>query len=109
QSDSKAFDVQQPDAELTPRRQLVLVLFALTLVALVYGTTKFRWGTSEMAALFLASAMVCGIVAGHDPNSIAQAFTKGMTFVTSGVVIAGFTNSIAIILQKGQILDTIIY
>lgn len=109
QSDSKAFDVQQPDAELTPRRQLVLVLFALTLVALVYGTTKFRWGTSEMAALFLASAMVCGIVAGHDPNSIAQAFTKGMTFVTSGVVIAGFTNSIAVILQKGQILDTIIY
>ncbi len=32
-----------------------------------------------------------------------------MSFVTSGLLIAGFTRAIAVILEQGQILDTIIY
>lgn len=107
--DPEQFKVDEEFSKFTTRHKLVLILFALNIVVLVYGTAKLGWGTNEMGALYLGTAIICGLVGGLDPQSIGREFSKGMSFVTSGLLIAGFTRAIAVILEQGQILDTIIY
>lgn len=107
--DPEEFEVKEEFSKFTNRHKLILTIFFLSLIFLVYGTVKLGWGTNEMGALLFGSAILCGFAGGFGPNRIAQEFSKGMGLVTSGALIAGFTRAIAIILEQGQILDTMIY
>ena len=94
---------------LTTSHKFVLLTFFIGLMIAVYGIEGFGWGTNQMAAVLLLTGIVAGFVGGYGPDTIAKEFTAGMTGITSGALIAGFTGAIAIILADGQILDTIIY
>lgn len=107
--DPKQFEVQEEFSTFTKKHILVLLIFVVSLVYMVYGTIELGWGTNEMGALLFGSAILCGFAGGYGPNRIATEFSKGMGLVTGGALIAGFTRAIAIILEKGQILDTMIY
>lgn len=107
--DIKTTEVTESNGEFTIRHKLVLIIFSLGLLIVVYGATKFGWGTNQMSAMLFLSAIICGFVGKIGPNAMAATFSKGMEMVTGGALIAGFTGSIAIILADGQILDTIIY
>lgn len=95
--------------EFTIKHKIILITFACGLILSVYGVQAYEWGTNEMAAVILITGIIAGFIAGYTPNLIAKIFTGGMSEITSGALIAGFTGAIAIILQQGQILDTIIY
>ena len=95
--------------EFTIKHKIILITFACGLILSVYGVQAYEWGTNEMAAVILITGIIAGFIAGYSPNLIAKIFTGGMSEITSGALIAGFTGAIAIILQQGQILDTIIY
>lgn len=107
--DPKQFEVQEEFSTFTNRHKLVLAIFGISLIVLVYGTVELGWGTNEMGALLFGTAIICGFAGGFGPNLIAQEFSKGMGLVTGGALIAGFTRAIAVILEQGQILDTMIY
>lgn len=62
-----------------------------------------------MSGIIFVTGIICGFVGGFGPNRIAKEFTQGMAGITSGALIAGFTRAIAVILEQGQVLDTIIY
>ncbi|MEY8368850.1 Na+/H+ antiporter NhaC family protein [Anaerovoracaceae bacterium 42-11] len=107
--DIKPVNVTEEEGSFTGRHKLVLLVFLLGLLAVVYGATKFEWGTNQMSAMLFLSAIICGFIGKIGPNAMASTFSKGMEMVTGGALIAGFTGAIAIILADGQILDTIIY
>ncbi len=63
-----------PDAAAdawTWRHALATVLFAMTMVLLVWGILDQQWYIEEIAALFLAMGLVLGAVAGLGPSRIA--------------------------------------
>ncbi len=95
--------------ELTTRHKLVLLVFAASLVLLIYGVIKYGWYTTELSALFLGVGIVAGFVGGFKPNQLAREFTKGMKGVTYGALIVGFARAIVLIFEEGMILDTIVY
>ncbi len=95
--------------ELTTRHKLVLLVFAASLVLLIYGVIKYGWYTTELSALFLGVGIVAGFVGGFTPNQLAREFTKGMKGVTYGALIVGFARAIVLIFEEGMILDTIVY
>lgn len=107
-------DVDQSQFELevgefTINHKIILIIFVACLVLLVVGTVNFDWGTQELGALFLGCAIVCGFIGGFGPNKIAQELSKGMASVTFGALIVGFARAIVVILEQGQVLDTIVY
>lgn len=106
-------DAQPPEPgaqiSMTRRRGAVLVatLFALSL--LVVGIIQFHWYLVELGAVFIGLAMIAGLVGGLSLDRIAQSFTKGSAELAGTALLIGFARSIALLLEDGQVLDTIVY
>lgn len=94
--------------KLTGRHKLVLVVFLLTIVALVYGVIEFGFYIDELAALFLVCAIVCGIVGGLKGGQIADSFVKGCGDLLFACLMIGLCNAVIIIMENASIMDTII-
>ena len=84
---------------------VVIVLFFLVLI---WGVTTQGWFMIEMAGLFIIMGITVGLVAGMNLTAISEAFTKGFRDVLMGAIIVGLARSIAVILEDGQVMDTIV-
>ena len=84
---------------------VVIVLFFLVLI---WGVTTQGWFMIEMAGLFIIMGITVGLVAGMNLTTISEAFTKGFRDVLMGAIIVGLARSIAVILEDGQVMDTIV-
>ena len=98
-----------PEAGFTGRQKLVLVVFALGLVALVMGVLQSGWYIVEIAALFVALGVVMGAVGGLGGNETARAFMAGVRDLAPTALIIGLARGILVVLQDGQVVDTILY
>lgn len=103
------FDPNDTDMKITKRHKLILLVFSINLIFVVYGSLKLGWGLTELAALFFGFSIICGLIAGFEPNKIAKELVTGMTNITFGAIIIGFARGASVILEKGVILDTIVY
>ncbi|MCT1902649.1 YfcC family protein [Oceanobacillus sojae] len=81
------------------------LLFALVLV---YGVLNEGWFMVEMAGLFIFMGIVVGLISGLNATEISEAFTKGFREVLMGAIIIGLARSVAVVLEDGRIMDTIV-
>ncbi len=91
------------------RHKIVLLLFALSIVILVAGVLKWGWYINEIAALFLACGIICGIIGKVSPNICAKEFVSGAQDLILTAFVIAFARGILIIAQDGRIIDTILY
>lgn len=76
---------------------------------LVYGVLRQGWFMMEMAGLFIVMGIVVGLIAGLTTDDICEAFNKGFRDVLVGAMIAGVARGVAVVLEDGQIMDTLVY
>lgn len=105
---------QEPTKEqqypaLTGRHRLILVAFVAVLGVLVWGIKEHGWYLVELSALFLGFGLFTALVSRMDTTTAANEFITGAAELTSTVLLIGFARSIAMILEQGQVLDTVIY
>ena len=93
----------------TARRVLVIGLFVLSMCILVVGVLKAQWFIEEICALFLATGLVIGAVAGLRPSEIAASFVAGAKDMVNVALIIACGRALLIIAREGHILDTILY
>ncbi len=101
-------------AGFTARQRAVLIVFAVGIAALVWGVLPpsrggFGWYIVEIAALFVAMGVVMGIVGGLGVNGAALAFTDGIRQLAATAVIIGVARGILVVLQDGQVIDTMLH
>lgn len=115
-SKSLVFDVPEaqpppssPTVSLTPRRVGVLAATALSLALLVFGIMGHGWYLVELGAVFIGLAILAGLIGGLGLDEIAKQFSKGAAELASTALLIGFARSIALLLEDGQVLDTIVY
>ncbi len=89
------------------RKVFILILFAMTVIALVIGATCFDWYLPEIAALFLAFGILTGIIGKSSANRMADNFVAGAGELLGAALIVGLASGIIIILQDGGIIDMI--
>ena len=100
-----------PPTEFPPldgRRLFVLIAALLTLALMVWGIAGPGWYLVELGALFLGLAIVAGVVGGLGLDNTAKRFTEGACELAGTALLIGFARSIAMILEDGQVLDTIV-
>ena len=75
---SDAAELEAPQSEeLTTRRLIALIAFIIGFVVLVYGATH-GWSTADaIPAVFMVTAVVCGLICGFKPSEIATEFVNG--------------------------------
>ena len=78
-------------------------------VILVYGVISQGWFMIEMASLFIIMGIIVGLVTGLSTQAICEAFNEGFKDVLMGAIIVGLARSIAVVLEDGKIMDTIVH
>ena len=97
------------NSTLSLRQALILVLFFLTIVALVVGVLVWEWYIAEISALFLAMGIIAGIIDRQSADDIAKLFLAGCKDILSAALVVGLASGIIFILKDGRVIDTMLY
>jgi uncharacterized ion transporter superfamily protein YfcC len=95
--------------EMTAPRIAILLVFFLGLVGFVYGAANHGWYINELNSVFLAIGLVAAAIARISPGETSRTFLEGTAKMVAPALIVGFARAIAIVLEDGQIIDTIVY
>lgn len=87
----------------------VLNLLCFTIVYLIIGVLAFSWYLPEISALFLAMGVASGMASGLSGNKLVKEFLAGAKDILSAAMVIGLAAGIIIILQDGNIMDTILH
>ncbi|MFH1727541.1 MAG: TIGR00366 family protein [Pseudomonadota bacterium] len=102
-------EFDQEETKMTTSHYLVLISFTLGMIMLVVGVMKWGWYIEEIAALFVAIGLVCGIVSRMGINKMAETFAEGAKDMVAAAIIIGFARAILVVASDGHIIDTILY
>jgi len=108
-------DVAPPDlaapvtSSLTARHRLTLVVLAAAIVLMVVGLTQWHWYLVEMGALFLGLTVVLALVVRLSADATARAFCEGAAELATTALLIGFARTIQVVLDRGGVIDTIVY
>ncbi len=108
----KKLDLLNPSNQqikITKSHKLVLYTFLSGMVLLVVGILKFKWFINEIAGLFLALGIFCGIFGRLKSKEIAEAFVSGAKDMINAALIIGCARAILVVATDGKILDTLLY
>lgn len=95
--------------KFTISHKLVLLSFFIGFSVIIYGVLKHKWDIEELSGAFLAMAVVSTIVAKRSPSQAACDFLEGAASVAFGALVVGFGRAILLVLQQGQIIDSILF
>ena len=96
------------DETFSGRHKTILTWTAGALMFFVFAVVKFQWTTDHMAAFFVIIGLVAGIIAGMNYNTIAITFLEGCKNLVYGALIIGLARAVLVIMENGQILDTLV-
>lgn len=96
------------EAKFGVREAIVLFILVGGLALNIYGVFAWEWFLGEMSAIFLLIGIVSGIVGGLGINRTFEELVQGMADVTFGALVVGFARAILVVLENGEILDTIV-
>lgn len=91
------------------KHKYILLTFIATLVVIIYGTLKLKWGITEMSAFYIIGGTVAGLIAGYDSNKIVEVFINGGKSIFGGAMAVGVARGISVIMEQAHIIDTIVY
>lgn len=94
---------------MTARDGIVLLVLIGGIGLMIFGVFKLGWYLDEMAGIFVGVGIICGFIGRLGPNGIASNFVSGAAALTYGALITGFAKAIVIMMEDGQIMDTIIH
>ena len=97
------------DVRFTGRRALILAIFVGGIVAFVVGASLHGWYIPQLLAIFLAIGLVSAAVAGMSPDHTSRTFIQGAAEMTSAALLIGFARAIEVVLEDGNIIDTVIH
>lgn len=89
--------------------KLLLILFLATFMILIAGVILWDWWFLEMSTLILTSTILTGIIGRLSEKTFINKFIQGAENILSVAFIVGVARGITIILNDGNISDTILY
>ncbi|SHL10624.1 YfcC family protein [Hymenobacter psychrotolerans] len=87
---------------------LVLLLLFVAFAFFAYGVLTLGWDFEQMAALFFGLGVVAGLVGGLGLTGTAEGFLAGFRDIAFSALLIGFARAIFVVLEQGQIVDTIV-
>lgn len=88
---------------------VVLAILVASIIVIVYGLSRWHWYLIEMGAIFVGLSVVLAFVARMDADTTARKFVEGAAELTTTALLIGFARTIQVVLDDGQVVDTIIH
>jgi uncharacterized ion transporter superfamily protein YfcC len=96
------------DVRMTRARVAILIVFILGLGVFVWGAKNHHWYIYELNSIFFAIGLVAAAIAQISPGETSRTFLEGAAKMTAPALIVGFARAIAVVLEDGQIIDSIV-
>lgn len=87
----------------------ILNLLLFTILFLIAGVMGYGWYIMEIATLFFVMGLASGLAYSYTLNEITKHFLDGVRDILSAGLIVGLAGGIIIILENGQIIDTLLH
>ncbi len=87
----------------------IIEILLFTILYLITGVIGYGWYIMEIATLFFAMGLAAGISMSYSANKITKLFLDGVKDIQSAAIIVGLASGIIIILNNGNIIDTLLY
>lgn len=100
--------VEFEPVQISRRHGLILLLILGGMFAMPWGIVQKDWGYNEMSLFFFVIGISCGLIGKMGVNGTAKAYSEGFSELIFAGILVGLARSIYLILQQGQIIDTLI-
>jgi len=87
----------------------VLMVFLLGMIIMLYGVFAHSWYINQISAIFLIISILAGLVARMSTHDLSETILKSVAVVAPGAFMVGFATTIKVILEMGNVSDTIAY
>jgi len=94
---------------LSARDITILSAFALSIIAILYGVFMLDWFITHIASVFTMLAIILAIISQKNSEAAGKVVFKSISSVAPGAFMVGLATSIKVVLENGQISDTISY
>jgi uncharacterized ion transporter superfamily protein YfcC len=84
---------------------VILLLLAITIVLIGFGSQLWGWYVLEIAAVFFAFALVAGIIARLGGDEFVATFIRGAQELTGVALVVGLARAVLIVAEQGGIID----
>ena len=78
-------------------------------MAILYGVFNLNWHINELSAVFLIIALLCGIASKMNANKMSETVLEAVSLAAPGAFMVGFATTIKVLMEMGNIGDTISY
>lgn len=111
---TKGFEPESTDnitdyPALSWKHIIITVAFLTALGVAVWGIATRGWYLNELGAAFLILGVFTALVGKINPSLVATEFVKGAKDLTETALLVGIARGIALIMEEGQILHTIVH
>ena len=97
------------DYAMSTRDYFVLGVFLIGMIIMLYGVFAHHWYINQISAIFLMISIVAGIVARLPVDTLSETILKSVAVVAPGAFMVGFATTIKVILEMGNVSDTIAF
>lgn len=94
--------------KLTAGQILVLITFFGTIGLLIFGVLSYGWYVKELSALFFGMSILAAVFTRMPLNKYGETLVRGMCGIAGGALAVGFARGILVVLEQGNILDSIL-
>ena len=94
---------------ISARQRWILLVTLAALVVIVWGIKQHQWYFVELGGVFVALAIVVGLLDGMKLDDMARHFIGGAGELVGTALLIGFARAIEITLSDGQVLHTIVH
>ena len=94
---------------MTINNWLIISIFLIGLAVILYGVFNLEWKIDELSAVFLMVALLCGIASRMHPTVMSETVLDSVSKAAPGAFMVGFATTIKVLMDMGNIGDTISY
>ena len=97
------------DYSLSITNWSIIGIFILGLILIIYGVFNLDWHINELSAVFLIIAFLTGIFSKMGGDSMSKIVLESVAVAAPGAFMVGFATTIKVLMEMGNIGDTISY
>ena len=97
------------DYSLSITNWSIIGIFVLGLILIIYGVFNLDWHINELSAVFLIIAFLTGLFSKMGGNSMSNIVLESVALAAPGAFMVGFATTIKVLMEMGNIGDTISY
>lgn len=102
-------DFESKDNQFLLSHKMILLLLAVCMGIIIWGVLAKGFWITQIAAVFLATGFLAGIIGKLSSDEMADAFIVGAKDMIGAAIILGFARGIVILAENASIIDTILF